>query len=141
MRSAVWLRAASVVAFAQFVAHTAMFLSAKASHGPAEVAVVEAMKSQKFLFDGSLRSYWDLYFGYGLFAAFNCLVEAVLFWQLARLAKAGAAHGRPIVALYCIANLGYALLVLRYFFIVPLVPDLVIAVCLALAWRREIKAD
>jgi hypothetical protein len=141
MRSAVWLRAASVVAFAQFVAHTAMFVSAKVSHGPAELAVVEAMKSQKFVFDGSLRSYWDLYFGYGLFAAFNCLVEAVLFWQLARLAKAGAAYGQPIVVLYCMANLGYALLVLRYFFIVPLVPDVVIAVCLALAWWRELKVD
>lgn len=138
MKSVGWLRAASVVATLQFVAHSAMFLSAKATHGPVEVAVVEAMRSHQFLFDGSLRSYWDMYFGYGLFAAFNCLVEAVLFWQLATLAKTGAVLVRPIVALFCIANLGYALLVLRYFFVVPLIPDVAIAACLALAWRGEV---
>ena len=42
------------------------------------------MKSQRFHFAPATapRSYWDSYFGYGLFASFNCLVEAVLFWQL-----------------------------------------------------------
>src|SRR6266542_1680001 len=102
--------------------------------GPEESAVIEAMKAHRFDFMGSLRSYWDFYFGYGLEAAFVCLIEAVLFWQLATIAKTGPLLVRPIVALFFLANVGHAILAWKYFFITPIVPDVVIAVCLALAF-------
>lgn len=37
---------------------------------------------------------------------------------------------RPIASLFCGANLIYAALVWRFFFLVPLVPDVAIALCL-----------
>jgi hypothetical protein len=48
------------------------------------VAVIEAMHSNRFDFASSTRSYWDFYVGYGTQAAARCLVEAALFWQLAK---------------------------------------------------------
>lgn len=134
MMTSLLLKIASVTALLQGIAHTAMFVSAAPRHGARELAVVEAMQAQHFDFLGSLRSYWDFYFGYGLFAAFNCFIEAVLFWQLARIAVTQPSLVRPIVALFCIANLGYACLAARYFFITPIVPDVILAVCLALAF-------
>lgn len=134
MKAGTLLRTTSILALLQGCAHTLMFLRAVPRHGPEEIAVLEAMKFHRFDFLGSVRSYWDFYFGYGLFAAFNCFVEAVLFWQLAALASAGAAT-RPIIALFCLANVGYALLCWRYFFITPIVPDVAIAICLLLAFR------
>jgi len=131
------LRVTAVVALLQFFAHGALFLRAKPTHGDAEVSVVAAMKTHRFNFGGSMRSYWDMYFGYGLEAAFICLVEAVLFWQLATIAGAAPAMVRPIVVLFLVANIAHAILVSRYFFLTPLVPDVVIA--LLLTWTMVIS--
>jgi hypothetical protein len=132
MKAGVLLRTASLVALFQFIAHTSLLMTYVPKHGPEEVALVAAMKSHVFSFSGAHHSYWEMYFGYGLFAAFNCLVEALLFWQLARFAKNSPSLIRPLAALFCFANVGYAVLVLKYFFVVPLVPDVIIAICLGL---------
>lgn len=127
------LRIASVVALLQGLAHTLLIVSATPKHGPDEIAVLGAMKAHRFDFLGSMRSYWDFYFGYALFVALTCVIEAVLFWQLADLAASHPALARPMVALFCGANIGFALLAARYFFVTPIVPDVVIAVCLGVA--------
>src|SRR5713101_1285372 len=77
------------------------------------------------------------FFGYGHEAAFICLVEAILFWQLATIAGTTPAMVRPIIALFLVANIAHAILVTRYFFLVPLVPDILIA--LLLAWTMVIS--
>src|SRR5207248_9043435 len=131
------LRVAAVVALLQFFGHTALFLRAKPTHGDAEVAVVTAMRAHRFSFGGSLRSYWDMYFGYGVEAAFICLVEAILFWQLATIAAVAPTMVRPIVALFLRANVAHAILVTRYFFLCALIP--VILIVLLLACTLEIS--
>ena len=88
------------------------------------------MKSGRF-FAGATRSYWDLYFRYGLIAAGVCVVEAILLWELGRVVRADPLSIRPIVALLVVANVGHALLVARYFvFVVPIVFDVLIAALL-----------
>ena len=134
MNATLLLRVASVLALIQFGAHSALFLRATPRHGPDEVAVIEAMKNHQFDFMGNMRSYWDFYFGYGLEAAVICLVEAVLFWQLATIARTSPAEVRPIVALFFAFNVGHAALMMRYFFLTPMVPDVLIAICLAAAF-------
>ena len=117
---------AAFLAALQGLAHGALFISAKPRHGDAEVAVVEAMKSNTF-FPGGL-SYWDYYFGYGLIAAAVCLVEAVLLWQLASIAMTQPLLVRPILFLLVAANIGHAALLTRYFkFPIPIAFDLTIA--------------
>jgi hypothetical protein len=127
------LRTAAILAAVQGTAHGALFLRAKPRHGPVEVAVIQAMQGNRFDFAGSTRSYWDFYVGYGLEAAAACLVEAVLFWQLARMAASQPALVRPTIALFVLVNIGHALLAARYFFYVPIVFDLLIAACLGAA--------
>jgi len=121
------LRVTAIVALLQFAAHGTLFVRAKPTHGAGEIAVVQAMKDHQFDFGRAKRSYWDLYFGLGLEAAFICLVEAILFWQLAGIAAVAPVAVKPIALLFLAANLAHAFLVTRYFFFVPLIPDVLIA--------------
>jgi hypothetical protein len=133
MKTTALLKMAAILAFVQFCAHTAMFVTYVPRHGPDEVSVIDAMRSHHFLFSGALRSYWDFYFGYGLLAAFTCLLESVLFWQLGSLARTNAALTRPMVGLFLLANLVYAIWVRLYFFPLPAYFDVAIAIVLGSA--------
>jgi hypothetical protein len=128
-----FLRAASITAAAQFAAHSLLFLTASPKHGEQEVAVINAMRSHAFNFAGSMRSYWDFYYGYGIEAAFICLLEAVLFWRLASFERTATPLVRQIAAIFLAANLGHVLLAARYFFVVPMIPDLIVLAFLGLA--------
>src|SRR5258708_6855254 len=122
------LRSVSLVAFLQFVGHGMLFVRARPTHGPAEVAVVEAMRSQAFTFAAAPRTYWDMYFGYGLEAAGVCLVEAVLFWLLACGALRDPAIVRSVAVLFAVANIAHLAMLARYFaFPAPMVFDGIIA--------------
>ncbi len=96
--------------------------------GPDEVAVVEAMRAHAFPFASAPRSYWQMYFGYGLEAAFVCLVEAVLFWQLASIGVRDATPIKHIAVLFAVANGAHFVLLARYFaFPLPMAFDAIIA--------------
>jgi hypothetical protein len=126
------LRIASFLSVLHGVLHTGgVFSSPK--HGAEEIAVVETMKSHHFDVFGSVRSYWDFLFGYGLFLTIALLVQAVLFWQLATLVKTNPRWTRPILALFFFDCIGMAIVSWKYFFIGPAVAQLLIAACLALA--------
>src|SRR5258708_1420502 len=128
MRADLLLRIVAVVACLQFVGHGTLFVRARPTHGPAEVAVVEAMKSQSFAFAAAPRSYWEMYFGYGLEAAFVCLVEAVLFWLLAGAALRDPAMVRSVAVLFAAANIAHLAMLARYFaFPLPMAFDGIIA--------------
>jgi hypothetical protein len=133
MSAAGILRLAAVVALLQWAAHTTLFLRATPKHGPEEVQVVETMKAHRFEFAGARRSYWDFYFGYGLLSAVVVLVEAVVLWQLAGAADAARPLVRSLAALFLAYTLAHAAVAARYFFVTPIVPDVVIAACLTAA--------
>ena len=124
----VLLRIVSVVALLQFAGHFAMFVRARPRHGRGEEAVVAAMRSHAFRFSLAPRTYWDMYFGYGLEAAFVCLVEAVLFWMLAGAPSGSEPLVRSVAVLFAAANVAHFVMLLRYFaFPVPMVFDALIA--------------
>lgn len=145
--SATLLRVLALVAFLQFAGHGTMFVTARPAHGPAEVAVVDAMRTQAFRFAAAPRTYWDMYFGYGLEAAFVCLVESVLFWLLAGAlvaSRAGLPPGaaaastvalvRSVAWLFAAANVAHLAMLVRYFaFPLPMAFDGVIALGLIAA--------
>jgi hypothetical protein len=61
-------------------------------------------------------------------------VEAVLLWQIARMAAVQPVFVRPMVAVFVAANIGHALLLTRYFkFPLPIAFDLLIAALLVAA--------
>ena len=92
------------------------------------------MKAHRFEVMGSVRSFWDFFFGYGLFISINFLIQAVLFWQLASFAKRGLREIRPIIACFFFGYVGFAILAWTYFFIAPAVHEVLIAICLGLAF-------
>ena len=127
-----FVRGAAILAAVQGLAHAALFVSATPRHGDAEVALVSAMKANRF-FAGGL-GYWDYYFGYGLIAAAACLVEAALLWQIAEIAVTQPAVVRPMIVVFVLANVGHALLLARYFkFPLPIAFDVLIASLLVVA--------
>ena len=143
MKSSRLLQIAAVIALLQFVTHTAMFVTYHPSHGVVEMSVVAAMRDNAFAFSGVQRSYWDMYFGYGLFSAFACALEATVFWYLSRLAVHAPALVFPFVEIFFVANVVYAALIWMYFFPLPGYFDVLLAALMVLAGialRRESRA-
>ena len=142
MKTSTLLKISAVLMFLYFAGHTA---GAPWTPGEtsADTAVVDAMKSDHFPVIGVSRSYWDFYFGFGLIISVMQLFQAIVLWQLGTLAKTDAARLRPIIAVFCASLVINALLSWMYFFAIPVVTALLIAICLAIAFlsaRRTVPA-
>ena len=132
MKPALFLRIAAVLTFIHAVLHTMGGVFGKTGPGPATVAV-QAMKMNPFLLMGHMRSFWDFYRGMGLCVTIFLTSEAVLFWQLGSLAKKDARRLRPILATFLIAYAALAVNSYAYFFLGPVIAEILIAACLGLA--------
>jgi hypothetical protein len=132
VKPVLFLRIASILTFIHAVLHTIGGVFGKIGPGPAAVAV-EAMKTNQFLLMGHMRSFWDFYRGMGLGATISLTAEAILFWQLASLAKTDAQRLRPIMATFLVAYSVFAVNSYTYFFLGPVIAEIMIAACLALA--------
>lgn len=137
MKPHLLLRAAAVLTFAHAILNTFAGLLSGTSKNQEEVSLLNAMKALHFDAMGSLRTYWDFYFGFGVFLTFNLLLLAVLMWQLASLAKSAPALARPFIGTLCIAFLAFAISSWLYFFIAPVVIEVVIALLLGLAYASS----
>jgi hypothetical protein len=137
------LRIASILTLVQYGAHAYRFLSSHPTHGLGEVGVVGAMKLYKFGGVDGGRSYWDMYFGYGLLAVLSGLVQAALLWQMASLARTDVERVKSIVALLVAANLAHGVLVWTYFALgPPLIFDgLVVMLLGSVLWRAAGKLE
>ena len=100
-------------------------------HGEKEVAVIETMKAYQFDVFGSMRSYWDFFFGYDLFVTISLLVLGVFFWQLANISRTYPLLVRRMSALFALNFILMAVVSWRYFFIGPALTEVLIAACLA----------
>jgi len=116
------------------ILHTIGGVLSSPKHGSEELAVVEAMKAHTFNVMGSMRSYWDFFFGYGLGVTITLLIQSLLFWQLATISKANAVWTRPILLLFFFNFVAMSAVVWRYLFIAPAITELLIAACLAAAY-------
>jgi hypothetical protein len=115
------------------LAHAVLFLRAKPQHGKDEVDLLEQMKRKRWKFNGFERSYWDFYFGYGLLAILWGAVEIAILWVLVSTAGKGSVSIVPLVGILLVANVAHAALTLRYFFLTPVIFDVLIAILLAMA--------
>jgi hypothetical protein len=71
--------------------------------------------------------------GLGLVVSVFLTVEGVVFWQLGSLAKADALRLRPVLATFLVGYLAVAVVSYRYFFVGPVITEILIALCLGLA--------
>jgi hypothetical protein len=132
MKSAVYLRIASVLTLVHAVLHTIGGVFGAVPPGPASVAAA-AMKSNQFMALGMSRNYWEFYRGMGLGVTIFLAVEAVAFWMLASVAKRDAVALRPVLAVFMVGYLALAVNSYLYFFLAPVIVETLIAACLGFA--------
>lgn len=94
-------------------------------------AVVAQMKSVHFETMGEQRAYWDFYFGFGLITGAALLTQAFCLWFLAGVARRDAGLSVPVAACFMLGSLLNAALCQLYFFSVPMIFALLIALLLA----------
>jgi hypothetical protein len=132
MKATLLYRIAAVLFVIFAVSHTMGLLSSK--QPSAQVAAVRAaMDSVHFKFAGATLSYGGIYIGFGLLVTAYLLFSAYLAWHLGGLARK---EPKAIGALgWAFFAVDVATLVLAwiYFFIGPVVPSAIIAVCLGWA--------
>ncbi len=93
------------------------------------------MQSIHFDAQGSDRTYWDFYVGFGLFVSVFLVFAAVLAWQMGGLGAetSSVLRGNAWALAVCFGTV--VILSWRYFFMIPLVFSVVITLCLsAAAW-------
>ena len=129
MKPVIFLRIASVLTFIHAALHTIGGVFGSPAPGPQQIAV-SAMKANTFPVMGFTRSFWDFYMGMGLAVSVFLTAEAIVFWQLASLAKTDALRLRPILITFTVAYLAFAMVSLTYFFPPPVITEVLIALCL-----------
>jgi hypothetical protein len=132
MRTVLFLRIASVLTFVHAALHTIGGVFGVPAPG-VQQATVAVMKANEFQVMGVMRSYGDFYMGLGLVVSVFLTLEAVVFWQLGSLAKTDALRLRPVLATFFVGYLCAAVVSYRYFFVAPVITEILIALCLGLA--------
>ena len=130
MRPVIFLRIASVLTFIHAALHTIGGVFGSPAPGPQQIAV-SAMKANTFPVMGFTRSFWDFHMGMGLAVSVFLTAEAIVFWQLASLAKTDALRLRPILITFTVAYLAFAVVSWTYFFPPPVITEVLIALCLS----------
>ena len=134
MKTTLFLRIASVLAIIHAILHTIGGVISKPNNGAPEVAIIDTMKSRAFPVMGSMRTYWDFFYGYGWIVAITLLVQGIFFWQLATIAKTNATQIRPVILLFSLNFLATTVVAWKYFFIAPALTEILIAAFLAGAY-------
>lgn len=132
MKPVLFLRVASILTLIHAVLHTIGGVFGHIDPGAASAAV-EAMKVNTFPLMGHTRSFWDFYRGMGIGVSISLTVEGVAFWLLGSLAKRDAEALRPILATFAVGYLALSLNSYTYFFLGPVIAEILIAACLLFA--------
>jgi hypothetical protein len=133
MNPRIWLRVAAVLTLVHAVLHTIGGVYGSGPPGPATVAET-AMKANTFIAFGNLRSFWMFYHGMGLAVTVFLTFGAVIFWLLGDLISVVGARLRPILITFAAGYVAFAVVSWRYFFLAPVVTELLIAACLLVAF-------
>ncbi len=116
MKTSVLLRIASVISLLFTAGHSSGGLQKWSPM--ANNAVLDAMTAVRFDVMGVSRSYLDFYMGFGWSLSVTMLLQTVLLWQMASIARTNTAQVRPMIAAFALAALAGA--VIGWFFIFPI---------------------
>jgi hypothetical protein len=125
------LRMASIISLLFAAGHTLGGLQSWSP--PGETEVLRAMRSFRFDADGMNRTYSDFYIGFGLIISVFLLAQTAVLWQLSTVSKKDPALIRPILSVFFISVVANAALTWRFFFAVPVILSVAMALCLGLA--------
>jgi hypothetical protein len=126
------LTAAAATCGIQALTHATLFLSFEPQAATRQGRIIARMRADSFDY-GMLgqRTYWDFYLGYGLIA----VVLALLITAVIAIAVATPDRNTQVRLSACAMTtvLAHGAIIARYFFVLPLAFDLVVAVLLAAA--------
>ena len=142
MTATTYLRIASVVTLVHSALHTIGGVYGPTPPGPASVARA-AMEANRFAFLGPTRSFWDFHLGMGLAVTVFLTAEGIAFWLLGSVVKRDGVALRPVLAVFALGYLGFAVVSTVYFFPAAVAMEVVIAACLmgAVATARPARAQ
>jgi hypothetical protein len=133
MKATIFLKIASVLTFVHGLLHTIGGVFGAPAPGVMSDAVT-VMKTYRFDVLGVNRTFWDFHMGEGLALTLNFLVQTILLWQLAGLAKSDPGRARPMIAVFAFSFAAFAVLSWKYFFAGPVVMEIIIALVLIAAY-------
>jgi len=131
MKPVLYLRIASILTLIHAVLHTIGGVFGKPPSGQA--AMIAASMRYRFEVFGVMRSYADFYRGMGLGITIALTMDAAVLWLLASLANSDSSRLRPILAVFLMGYLAFALNSFTYFFSGPVIAELLIVFCLGAA--------
>lgn len=139
-RAKITLRVAAGVATLQALAHIVLFARSQPSRGSAVWPLEQAMRAQTA---PGHANYWGMYFGYGLLAAITAFFTAALIWVLTGFDAKSARLARQTTTVIAATLAAHAVVVAQYFFVIPLVFDLIVIGLLLLSWfaLRNVERD
>ena len=138
MTTTLLLRIASLISLLFAAGHSAGGLQKWSPTGGDPV--LTAMTGAHFPMMGFSRSYLDLFLGLGWSISVWLLLQTILLWQMASLARTNAAQLRPMIAAFMLATLASGILAWMYIFAVPAFFCAVLLIVLALAYRAARNA-
>jgi hypothetical protein len=117
MTTTLFLRMASIISLLFTVGHT---LGGRQQWSPmGDNDVLRAMTNVRFDTMGANRSYLDFFMGFGWSITVSMLLQTVVLWQLASLARTDAARLRPIIAAFALAIAASGMIAWRFIFPIP----------------------
>lgn len=132
-KPSILLRIAAAVSLLFALGHTAGGLKQWSPMGPNPV--LKTMTDTHFQAMGASRTYLDFYMGFGWSLTVAGLLQTVLLWQMANIARSGnVAAVRPMVAAVALATVASGLIAWRFLFPVPALFCVTLFVPLAAAY-------
>jgi uncharacterized membrane protein len=126
------LRIAAVISLLFAAGHT---YGGQSSWSPiGETETLRAMREFHMVISGVSRSYHDFYIGFGYSLSVFMVLQAVLLWLLANLAKTHPDRVRPFVAALFVASIVGAIITWRFIFPIPAAISLVLTALLGVAY-------
>jgi len=132
MTTTLFLRIASVISLIFTLGHAAGGLKKWSPMGNNEV--LKAMTAVRFDTMGANRSYLDFFLGFGWSIAVTMLMQTVILWHMASLARTNPASVRPMIAIIALATVANAGIAWRFIFPVPALFSIALVIALAAAY-------
>jgi hypothetical protein len=134
MTTAVLLRISAVISLLFTIGHS---LGGTKRWSPmGENDVLKAMETVRFDTMGVNRSYLDFFMGFGWSLSVAMLLQSVLLWQLASLARSNAAQVRPMIAAFALATLAGGAIAWIFIFPVPALFSAALLIVLVAAYSK-----
>ena len=128
----VWLRIASAISLIFTAGHTIGGLSQWSPIG--DNPVLKSMADMRFDVMGANRSYLDFFMGLGWTISVAMLLQTVVLWQLASLARTNPMAVRPIIGVFALAAIATGIIAWRFILPVPALFSFVLALTLVVAY-------